>query len=152
MEVESRKDRIIRIIKTIMFTYGFDSVQKFADEIGANYMQVYYTYIGRTTAISTELAEKILARFPDLNKKFLETGFGSVKAGEEEEPEEDVERPHDEITAADMFRLLERVTTLLEKVQERENLLLQKMEELKRREEKLEERLKDADQNFNVCG
>ena len=32
MEVESRKDRIIRIIKTIMFTYGFDSVQKFADD------------------------------------------------------------------------------------------------------------------------
>lgn len=151
MEVESRKDRVIRIIKTIMFTYGFDSVQGFADEIGANYMQVYYTYIGKTTAISTELAEKILAKFTDLNKEFLETGFGPVKVGGEE-PGEDIVRPRDEVTTADMFRLLERVTTLLEKVQERENLLLQKMEELKRREEKLEERLKDADQKLNVCG
>lgn len=149
METETRKDRIIRIIRTIMFNYKYDSVQKFADDIGANYMQVYYCSIGKTTTLSPDLEDKILAKFQDLNPSFLKTGLGSVTT--DNIPTTIGERESFEVTNADMFRLLERITTLLEKVQEREDLLVQRIEELKRREKELDDKIKSSENSLNVC-
>lgn len=150
--METRKDRVIRIIKTLMYTFGYDSVQKFADDLNANYMQVYYCYTGKTTSISADLEEKIIAKFPKVNREFLRTGAGDVEGNGEEE-DELVIPEQGEISAADMFRLLDRVTTLMEKLQTREDFLMRKLEELKRKEEEIDSKLKQLNtRSIQNCG
>ena len=147
MENENRKDRIIRIIKTLMYTYGYNSVQKFADDIGANYMQVYYCYIGKTTSVSSDLEEKIISKLKDVNPEFIRTGFGPVKGGEEIPVPLGEKMSKTDISPNELYSLLDRVTTLLEKVQAREDYLIRRMEELKRKEEELDYKIKSLENN-----
>ena len=149
--MESRKDRVIRIIKTLMFHLGYDSVQKFADDMGANYMQVYYCYTGKTTNISPNLENKIIAKFPNVSREFLRNGVGDVEGNSDFG--ESFAQEQNEVTAADMFRLLDRVTTLMEKLQTREDFLMRRLEELKRKEEEIDNKLKQlSTRQIQNCG
>lgn len=145
---ESQSERTQRILKTIMFVTNYDKVNEFSDAIGANYMQVYYCVTGRTKGVNMDLAEKILKKFPDLNPEFIRKGVGVPLKNDSSNgnnvPTEFI--PYEkynnddlpQIATSDVVTLLNRVTSLLEKVQ-------QKWDEVQNHELVLENRLKRID-------
>lgn len=121
-----------------MFELGYDSVSRFCNDLGANYMQVYYTYNGQNNTISSELIAKILNKYPQVRRQFIETGEGPAlsdgKTMHNQPVSTQLQTPeNNQVTLDDMFRLLDRLTTLFEKVQKRE----EKVEQLQERTENL---------------
>lgn len=127
------------VIKELMHEFGFSNVKEFSNELGCNYMMLYYHYIGRNNDMSSELAKKIIARYPNVRTEFLMRGELPIFKGQEKEMPESFSLK-DEVTVSDMFKLLERVTTLLEKVQAREEIIDEKIKRL----EELEKSLKSS--------
>ena len=137
MQEETKKQRTARILRTLMFELGIDSVSKFCNEINANYMQVYYTYNGQVNSISYELISKILNKYPRVNRKYLESGEGDVFVNSDNSKLTERTAIDKPVSLDDMFRLLDRLTTLFEKVQKRE----EHIEQLQERTEKLLEQI-----------
>lgn len=142
---ESQTDRTTRILKTVLYVTNYDKINEFSDAIGANYMQVYNAYAGRTKVMPQSLAKKILEAFPELNPEFVNKGEGEPLLGGGSHVSDDssifIRKNDDEpkdVTTSDMFKLLDRVTDLMKKVQE-------KWEELDKRELVLENRLRRID-------
>lgn len=129
------------IIKELMHEFGFTSVKEFAKELDCNYMMLYYHYAGRNNDMSSELAKKILARYPNVRTEFLMRGEMPIFKGQDKLMPESFSLSSDPVTTNDMFRLLDRITILLEKVQAREELLDEKLKRLEQLEKSLSEKL-----------
>lgn len=127
MEMTLKSKRASEIIKALMENYNFSSVRSFADAIGANYMQVYYVYVGRVKHISSELENSIINTFPEVSREYLKSGSGEMFG----KP-----KYQDGLGGAEMFALLDRITVLYEKMQEMTEKLNEREERLLAMEEK----------------
>lgn len=61
-------------------TLGYYTVAKFAKEIDVKYITLY-TAVDRGSGVSDEIADKIVTRFPQVNKDWLMTGKGEMLIG-----------------------------------------------------------------------
>lgn len=143
MEVETRKERVQRIISKVRQELGFRSVQKFADAIGAGYMQVYYCETGKVNEVSEELIEKITTTFDNVNPEFLRTGYGDIIKTEDKTDNESFSLDA-QITNGEIVKLIDRLVLLLEKVQAREERLEEKCKRVEELENKLTKLLKET--------
>lgn len=122
MENETGKKRTQRIVREIMFNLGYDNVREFAETIDANYMQVYYSYVGKVNQLSNDLIEKILTRFTNIRREFLTTGEKPIF----NDDSDSIDEPPTETSQFDYTNMLERMITLFEKVQRQSEMIEQR--------------------------
>lgn len=116
---ENSYERSKRIIREVMHVAGFDSVQDFVNALGVNYMMVYNPYCGKVSRLSDELITRINQEYPNISIQYLTTGDGDL---------DQKQQSQDGVSNTDIVNLLERVTTLLEKIQSRDEKLLAMMD------------------------
>lgn len=139
-----------KIIKDIMHYAGCDNVSLFCNLIGASYMKVYYMWRG-TTPISEEVLLKIHNTFPEIRLQYIKGEDNRMLENDESTSNG---KSDSQVTMQDMFVLIERLTTLFEKMQESQN----KMNEHYMHILELEERLLNDfgnSKNINkphICG
>lgn len=131
MVYESGNEMCKRVIRDLMHATGYDSVQEFADKLDVGYMTVYNPYSGRVSRLSDELISVVKEKFPEVNETYLMTGTGNILINNKQTHNDPT------LTNDDMFRLLERITTLLERVQMREERLTSIVENVTELQNKL---------------
>lgn len=150
MEIETNKMRNSRIVKELMFNLGIKSVQEFVNLLGVPYMQVYYAYNGTVNNMSQEMIDKIIETYPNVRERFLR--YGEYPIFYEKENEARLQNQEQEafpkpVTNAELFTMLERITTLFEKLQHHDQSILAREDNLRKREQhviELEQRLISA--------
>lgn len=141
----NKNEGVSSIIKDLMHELGFSNVREFSEELGCNYMMLYYHFSGKNNVMSTELSKKILARYPNVRPQFIMRGEYPIFKGQEPEMPQSFGKTDATITSAEMFSLLDRITILLEKVQAREEYLDQKIAKVEELERELLEKSKKTE-------
>lgn len=123
----------------------------FAKEIGINYQRVFDLQSGRTKKFNPGVVNKIVERFPDINKNYLYTGEGELILGRQPQAAPLPCGDASMVTLgasqlAEIMAMNGKMLGLLQTITEREAVLAARAEELNRRERELNQREHELNQ------
>ena len=112
----------------------------FAEQVGVSYMRIFDLQRGRTKKFNPNMVQSICNRFPQISKNFLYTGEGPLFI-EDEKPELPKKPAQKELFSPEAAQpTVERVLSLLEKLQQKDEYITEKMQKLQEWERELMQR------------
>lgn len=129
-DFETKRDRTKRIMKSLLHALDMN-VSELSDATGIGYMGLYYLNVGRTREFPEETIDAICLKFPTISRDFLTTGIGS--------PFLDGRKIDEEQSLKSENALLEKITSLLDRVLSREEAIDKKIVILEERISELKE-------------
>lgn len=146
MEITQTKPQAKKIMKRIMNALGYTNVVEFAKDLNVPYMQVYNCIAGRTKEIPFAVSSAVMNKFPNVSIDFLHNMEGeplrTANVPKFQENEESKEPSMLTLTNQEIFNLLNRVTILLDKVQDAQTKMMNGMNRIDQLERNYRELIK----------